>query len=141
MFTNNMRGFWRGRLPLICALAVLIPAVTVVVADHRFSGHGLWGTSAVDVREALHAGPIVAPVRRTLPVTPPWSMALIAAGDIVPPQLAPDTAPLPVRKNASLALLHGRTAEHASDDDAARTALAATSSAPVAIKPGASKVD
>lgn len=34
---------------------------------------------------------------------PPWPQAVIAAGDIVPPVLAPDMAPLPLREDAAFA--------------------------------------
>lgn len=52
---------------------------------------------------ALRSGPSVPPVRRVKPVTPPWPEALVTAGDIVPPEFAPDAAPLPVRRDGELA--------------------------------------
>jgi hypothetical protein len=41
---------------------------------------------------------------------PPWPHAVIAAGDIVPPVLASDMAPLPLREDAALASIVRKTA-------------------------------
>jgi len=41
---------------------------------------------------------------------PPWPHPVIAAGYIVPPVLAPDMAPLPLREDAALAAIVRKTA-------------------------------
>lgn len=126
-----------GRVAFLVALATACVVGGGLAADRRFTPAGGPAGDADLVRQAIWSGPIVGPVRRAMPVTPPWSAALVAAGDIVPPVLAPDIAPLPVRKNAALARAHRHAAAVPSSGDGqagrleARTALADRTTASV----------
>jgi hypothetical protein len=102
------------RVALVPGALLLTLLLGLIPADRRVASLGILAAPNV-VQGALHSGPTVAPMRRTQPVMPPWPAALVAAGDIVPPMLAPDGAPLPERKNAELAVQHLRAAAKAGE--------------------------
>lgn len=89
---------------MLAAAALTVAAGTLMMcADRRIGTAGAAPSTPVAVRKAMRNGPAVAPVGRVRPQMPPWPAALVAAGDIVPPVLAPDMAPLPHRRDAALA--------------------------------------
>lgn len=110
-------GYWAAGT----ALAALALQALVLPSDRRLDIRNAGLAAPHQLRTALRAGPIVAPVKRKLPTTPPWPQDLLEAGDIVPPVLAPDDAPLPGRKDALLAAAQRSAAAAKS----ARTTLAA----------------
>lgn len=119
----RIQSFLATIRPALAGAAVIALIAAATAADRRFPTYHGSGSRALHERQVIHAGPMVMPVLRRMPETPPWTAALVAAGDIVPPLLAPDAAPLPDRKSAALAEAH-RTAMAAQVDDAAtQTAL------------------
>ena len=116
--------FNAGHLALGAAVAALSAMALAAPSDRRLGLHNAGLSEPHNLRAALRSGPIVAPVKRRQPVMPPWPHALVAAGDIVPPALAPDMAPLPARKDAALASAR-RTA--AAQPRPSATTLAASS--------------
>lgn len=91
------------RATLAVAAFAAVAGTLMMCADRRIGVAGGAPTTPAAVRQAMWNGPVVAPVDRVRPHTPPWPAALVAAGDIVPRVLAPDMAPLPARRNATLA--------------------------------------
>lgn len=73
-----------------------------LTADRRIAPGVAMEFVSGTLRHRIRSGPIVAPVRRVTPVTPPWPEELVAAGDVVPEVLAPAAAPLPERKDFGL---------------------------------------
>lgn len=102
--------------------SVLLLALAAVTADGRRSPSPLVsavpvGASAIQVSQR---GPVVAPVRRRMPETPPFPEAILLAGDVVEPSRAPDDAPDPSRRDAALAAIH------LAADQAARSSVTIT---------------
>jgi len=98
----------RRRYAIVASVLLLAAALAAVTADSRRSPSPLFsavpaGASAIQVGQR---GPMVAPVRRRMPETPPFPEAILLAGDVVEPSRAPDDAPDPSRRDAALAAIH-----------------------------------
>lgn len=119
-----------GRAVLAAAAFLAAIGTISMCADGRIAIAGAETSTAAAVRQAMRSGPVVAPVGRMRPKLPPWPTALVAAGDIVPPVLAPEMAPLPVRRDAAAAraflLTETSALAEAQAADATRTALTAS---------------
>lgn len=92
-----------ARATLAVAAFAAVAGTLMMCADRRIGVAGAAPSTPPAVRQTMRNGPVVAPVARVRPHMPPWPVALVAAGDIVPPVLAPDMAPLPARRDATLA--------------------------------------
>lgn len=98
----------RRRYTIAASVLLMTAALAAVTADGRRSpsplaGAAPAGTSAIP---GIQRGPMVAPVRRRMPETPPFPEAILLAGDVVEPSRAPDDAPDPSRRDAALAAIH-----------------------------------
>lgn len=90
---------------VIAGLLALAMVALALPAAERVSEHASASPPGTSRQHATAArgGPMVAPVRRRQPVTPPYPEAILAAGDVEEPSRAPSEAPLPEQKNAELA--------------------------------------
>lgn len=97
----------RGTLSITAGVGMALLVATSIMAgltaDRRIASMDATGIAGGTLRQRIRSGPMVAPVPRAMPVTPPWPEALVAAGDVVSPVVAPAAAPLPARKDLGLA--------------------------------------
>lgn len=91
------------RAGVVTALLAGTSLMAGLSADRRIASVEATELAGGTLGQRIRSGPLVTPVRRQMPVTPPWPEALVAAGDVVPPVLAPVAAPLPERKDLGLA--------------------------------------
>ncbi len=95
------RNIVSAGLLALAIIALALPAdQRVAPRDSVFSGESRVSTAS---EVSQRGGPMVAPVRRRMPVTPPYPEAILAAGDVEEPSRAPSEAPLPEQRNAELA--------------------------------------
>ncbi len=107
-----------------CLAAALLAAVS---ADRRLVIEMLSLPAATREASGIalqsRRGPMVAPVRRVMPLLPPLPDELLAAGDVEEPSRAPADAPVPERKDIALA-----EAARAADAAAAAASVTVTAS-------------
>lgn len=130
-FSAKLRPLAQAMLAAAAQTAAAGTLMLMMCADQRIVTAGAAPSTPVAVRQAMRNGPAVAPVGRVRPHMPLWPAALVAAGDIVPPVLAPDMAPLPHRRDAAMARAFLQADAKAQIDtqaaaEATRTALSVT---------------
>lgn len=104
----------RRRNAIVASVLLLAAALAALPADGRRSPSPLVSAvpAGASATHRIQRGPVVAPVRRRMPETPPFPEEILLAGDVVEPSRAPDDAPAPSRRDAALAAIH-LAADHA----------------------------